>query len=439
MSTEKINKFIYFYLIESKDKNINDKYIGQTINFKVRKNAHIYQSQTSDIRLYKHIRENGGFDNWDIKIIYSYDCENENVAKQIEQILINFYKANLNTNNPWICKLDKKLNEKVIYGIKNSILGVFCYDFIYDYDEEESNYEHQYECIFCKSCLGSMNSLNYHMQSNKKCLLIQQEIKSDKVINKLMECEFCKKEFSSCNYIKHIKICKIKKKIEQEQTENKLKKRIKELEEKIIEFESESQNIQSESIYKILNYMEVKERKMQEQIYHLQNEKSELELKLIKYNNTLYNLFMTKCEEEDDKKLLNFITYVRKSQLLPSDFDFSMSKHTYFEIYFSKFIERKAVDNKIYNLNLFKINILNKANEIFKLVKPYIEKRKNFLNDIDLVSKITSLKKDIDIFLGEKKKLENQGIEVHEDIIIKYCISLIDIIYVDVPQMNKKT
>jgi len=57
------------YKIFCKNENVNDLYIGHTTNFYQRKSCHKNACENSknslyDIKLYKTIRENGGWDNW---------------------------------------------------------------------------------------------------------------------------------------------------------------------------------------------------------------------------------------------------------------------------------------------------------------------------------------------------------------------------------------
>jgi hypothetical protein len=59
------------YKIYCKDKNINDIYVGNTTNFQARKYHHklAYENCEGCLKIYKTIRENGGWDNWDIEEI----------------------------------------------------------------------------------------------------------------------------------------------------------------------------------------------------------------------------------------------------------------------------------------------------------------------------------------------------------------------------------
>ena len=67
------------YKIFCKDPNVSDIYVGHTTNFVQRKHAHKQNSMNSkspcyDLKLYKIIRDNGGWDNWKITELEKYDA-----------------------------------------------------------------------------------------------------------------------------------------------------------------------------------------------------------------------------------------------------------------------------------------------------------------------------------------------------------------------------
>lgn len=102
------------YKIVCKDLNIKDVYVGQTTNLQKRLALHKrcckYETDTHyNYKLYKCIRENGGFANWDIIMVYEYtDCENKLQASQKERYYIEQLEANLN------CKIPARTQEEHI-------------------------------------------------------------------------------------------------------------------------------------------------------------------------------------------------------------------------------------------------------------------------------------------------------------------------------------
>jgi hypothetical protein len=94
-----------FYRIVCNDLNIKDCYIGQTTNFINRKRHHKNNCNNellkrSNFKVYKFIRENGGWDNWSMIMIEQISCEDFNEACKLERKFIEEYNATLNNNIP---------------------------------------------------------------------------------------------------------------------------------------------------------------------------------------------------------------------------------------------------------------------------------------------------------------------------------------------------
>ena len=94
-----------FYKICCKDINIKEIYIGQTTDFTRRKYSHghaCYNDKRPDynMRVYKFIRDNGGWDNWDMILIENCKCENRLYARRKEREYIEQFDATLNKQIP---------------------------------------------------------------------------------------------------------------------------------------------------------------------------------------------------------------------------------------------------------------------------------------------------------------------------------------------------
>ena len=79
-----------FYKIYCKDESINELYIGHTTNFVQRKHAHKNscnneKSPCYPLKVYKTIRENGGWNNWTMDIIAFHNCKDSYEARKTEQ------------------------------------------------------------------------------------------------------------------------------------------------------------------------------------------------------------------------------------------------------------------------------------------------------------------------------------------------------------------
>ena len=94
------------YKICCKDVNITDIYVGHTTNFYKREGRHKSCCSNENGRqyfcyIYYFIRENGGWDNWEMIKLYDYPCDSRTEA-QIEELKC--YKklnAKLNTQKPY--------------------------------------------------------------------------------------------------------------------------------------------------------------------------------------------------------------------------------------------------------------------------------------------------------------------------------------------------
>ena len=76
------------YKIYCKDTRVTDIYIGHTTNFTKRKWKHKHSCNNlnnSNFKIYKTIKNNGGWDNWNMIEIAKYNCANAIEAKMKEQ------------------------------------------------------------------------------------------------------------------------------------------------------------------------------------------------------------------------------------------------------------------------------------------------------------------------------------------------------------------
>jgi hypothetical protein len=91
-----------FYKIYCKDINFHDVYIGHTTNFVQRKHSHKRACNKSshnsyNLKVYKIIRQHGGWDNWNMEIIGFKNCKDHSEACSVEQKYFDSYEASLNS------------------------------------------------------------------------------------------------------------------------------------------------------------------------------------------------------------------------------------------------------------------------------------------------------------------------------------------------------
>ena len=95
----------HFYKIVCRDTTITDCYVGHTTDFKRRNTMHQTTSNNENGKgytayVYKFIRDNGGFENFDMILIETKFCNNSLEAKREERNYIEQLNASLNTNIP---------------------------------------------------------------------------------------------------------------------------------------------------------------------------------------------------------------------------------------------------------------------------------------------------------------------------------------------------
>lgn len=91
----------YIYKIQNNN-DPNEFYIGSTLNLSRRKSHHKKNVTNKRgklywCKLYKYIRDNGGWDNFTFSKIHEMDVESLTFCVQEEQAIINILKPTLNT------------------------------------------------------------------------------------------------------------------------------------------------------------------------------------------------------------------------------------------------------------------------------------------------------------------------------------------------------
>ena len=94
------------YKIVCKDEKIADLYVGHTTNFVKRKCLHknSCNNLNNKLKIYNIIRENGGWENWDMIEIARYNCKDHTQARIKEQEHYDLLKADLNSCPPYVDK-----------------------------------------------------------------------------------------------------------------------------------------------------------------------------------------------------------------------------------------------------------------------------------------------------------------------------------------------
>jgi hypothetical protein len=205
--------FVVFYKIFCKNECITDIYVGHTTNFIQRKTSHKTASNNEkiDLKIYKIIRENGGWDNWDMIEIAKYNCKDSTEARIKENEYFNQLKSTLNSCPPYVDKnnyfclsCDLQCSgptqyDKHIKSIKHNNLK---YNNINNQEEHNScqkiykELHLKYCCEICNYFTSKKSSYNKHLQTKKHKLMF-----CDKSFSKVAEykCCICYKIYTSRN------------------------------------------------------------------------------------------------------------------------------------------------------------------------------------------------------------------------------------------------
>jgi len=174
------------YKIVCNDLTVKECYIGHTINMTKRKCEHKSscnneKNKAHNYKIYKIIRENGGWDNWSMLLVEKFPCKDSSEACKREREVYEELDAKMNMVIPYRTQEEHKEYKKLYYQERK--------------EEYKQNYKKYWE-------EHKEELKKYH----KKYYQERKEQKNEKI-----ECEFCAKLLSKQNMRAHHKICKSKK------------------------------------------------------------------------------------------------------------------------------------------------------------------------------------------------------------------------------------
>jgi len=188
------------YKIACKNSSVKDVYVGHTTNFVQRKYAHKQTCNNSkspcyNLKLYKTIRENGNWYNWDMTIINFYNCKNHLEARQKEQEYYVLLEATLNSIEPLPSNIIHDSPNKISSKIVNNLLNT------------------KYECKLCKYYTNKKCNYDQHILSLKHIKSVTRNTISSQAINipmitKKFICNNCGHNYDSKSGLwKHVSKC----------------------------------------------------------------------------------------------------------------------------------------------------------------------------------------------------------------------------------------
>ena len=210
------------YKITCKDPSITDTYVGHTTNFVQRKHAHKNtcineKSSNYNCKLYKTIRTNGGWDNWNMEIVTFFKCNDQYEARIKEQEYFILLNATLNSIEP-IPKVIKYFCETCNISLQKPHLidlhnetKKHLKKSTEDTEKTQKNI-YQYVCEFCdfkccKKCDWDRHIIRQRHSRNVNMIQNQNDtIKNAKNINEYI-CE-CGKEYKHHSGLwRHKQVC----------------------------------------------------------------------------------------------------------------------------------------------------------------------------------------------------------------------------------------
>ena len=180
------------YKISCKDLNVKEIYIGSTKNFKQRKRRHKYNccnenGKNYNMKLYNHIRSNGGWNNFEMKLIDSITSKDKEIYEKCEAKYIrDNIDIVLNKEIPGRTK--KEISEKNTEYRENNkeYFKEYHKEWYQNNKEKRSEYyqnnkekinEYKKQKVPCDICnkILTKGTLSRHKKNNKKCLSLSQQ------------------------------------------------------------------------------------------------------------------------------------------------------------------------------------------------------------------------------------------------------------------------
>lgn len=165
----------HIYKLCCKDLDVQDIYIGATINWRRRKcrhknNCNNISSKEYNFYVYKFIRHYGGWDNWQMVLIEEVNCNSKLELHKKERQYIEALKATLNIGIPARTAEEKK----IYYKNYNQIYRQLNRDYILQYKrnyyyKNKERFPFIYNPVKCECCnvIIDKTSLKRHMKSKK--------------------------------------------------------------------------------------------------------------------------------------------------------------------------------------------------------------------------------------------------------------------------------
>ena len=282
------------YKINCKDECIKDLYVGHTTNFVQRKYQHkmACNKPYNKCKLYETIRNNGGWENWNMEIVNFFNCIDSCEARKKEQEYFLSLNANLNSVEPFPNSKQKQEKKSIKY--KNEYQN---HELDTSIDKLFSENLAKYSCDICQIKTNNRKDYKRHLLTVKHIKMVEHginpvghysndvnkenNIPKKSTIEKDFECLCGRKYMFSSGLYRHRKTCG---KIFQHNDE--------ERETKLISYNSSMQQLFLELLKdnKELNQLIINQIAEQSELNKNQLENNKKILECIKSCNTMNNI-----------------------------------------------------------------------------------------------------------------------------------------------------
>jgi hypothetical protein len=125
------SKTIIYKLVHNEDYDNANIYIGSTTDFVKRKYSHKISCNNEKDKSYNHkkypyIRENGGWNEWNMIEIEKFPCNDGNETRAREEYWRSHFNAQLNMTRPYITEEQRKQYQKEYYDSNKDIILEKC-------------------------------------------------------------------------------------------------------------------------------------------------------------------------------------------------------------------------------------------------------------------------------------------------------------------------
>jgi hypothetical protein len=200
------------YKIYCNDINVTDVYVGHTINFIQRKNAHKLCSEclTHHEKLYKTIRANGGWNNWTMDCVATYKLKNLAEAREMEQKHFEQLQATLNSVPPCANKIPTIIPKNILNTNNNNIstpkISHVPIPVLIPVSEVVYLDGGKFKCVNCEKIFSNKSNYTKHLSTVRHKMNVLNKNSS----NSSTICNICSKQYLSRNGLwKHKKTCVI--------------------------------------------------------------------------------------------------------------------------------------------------------------------------------------------------------------------------------------